>query len=366
MSHELRTPLNAILGYAQILKMNRNLTEERRMIGLDTIQTSGEHLLTLIIDILDLSKIEAGAIELQMQPVDLEVFLRGISDIIRVKADEKAVAFTLQRAALMPAKIQTDEKRLRQVLLNLLGNAVKFTDRGEVALAVQRLPDTGVRAVLRFEVRDTGVGIAPEEQQRIFEPFHQVGEAHRRFGGTGLGLAIVRQLLRMMDSDVHVRSTLQKGSRFWFDLPVSVLEEAPAVKPVNAAVSGYAGPRKTVVVADDVPGNRAMLVDMLATLGFEVREARDGVELVQEVSRSRPDAIVTDIAMPQMDGIAATRHIRELPGFSGVPIIAVSANASNTDASECIAAGANAFVAKPIVRDEMLAVLGRELRIEWT
>jgi signal transduction histidine kinase/ActR/RegA family two-component response regulator len=366
MSHELRTPLNAILGYAQILKMNRNITEDRRMIGLDTIQTSGEHLLTLIIDILDLSKIEAGAVDLQMQPVDLEAFLRGIADIIRVKADEKAIAFTLQRAALMPAKIQTDEKRLRQVLLNLLGNAVKFTDQGEVTLSVQRLPDAGVRAMLRFEVRDSGVGIAPDEQERIFEPFHQVGEAHRRFGGTGLGLAIVRQLLRMMDSDVHVRSTPGKGSRFWFDLPVSVLEESSVAKPQERPVSGYAGPRKTVMVADDVEGNRAMLVDMLGMLGFEVHEARDGAELVQEVSRLRPDAIVTDIAMPELDGIAATRRIRELPGFGGVPIIAISANASNTDASECLAAGANAFVAKPIVRAEMLAVLGRELRIQWT
>jgi len=366
MSHELRTPLNAILGYAQILKMNKSITEERRMIGLDTIQTSGEHLLTLIIDILDLSKIEAGAVDLHSEPVELDGFLRGIGDIIRVKADERALAFVLQRAVLLPAKVQVDEKRLRQVLLNLLGNAVKFTDRGQVTLVVSRLPGPGPRAVLRFEVQDTGVGIAPDEQERIFEPFHQAGEAHRRFGGTGLGLAISRQLLRMMGSEVQLRSEPGRGSCFWFDLALPVVEEAGSGRQPDKTVSGYEGARKTVLVADDVAGNREMLRDMLGMLGFEVREARDGRELVDEAVKTPPDLIVTDIAMPELDGIEATRRIRALPGMNGVPIVAISANASATDSRECIAAGANAFLPKPIVREDLLSVLAEQLKIEWT
>ncbi len=366
MSHELRTPLNAILGYAQILKMNKSITEERRLIGLDTIQTSGEHLLTLIIDILDLSKIEAGAVDLHSEPVELDGFLRGIGDIIRVKADERALSFVLQRAVLLPAKVQVDEKRLRQVLLNLLGNAVKFTDKGQVTLTVARLPDAGPRAVLRFEVRDTGVGIAADEQQRIFEPFHQAGDAHRRFGGTGLGLAISRQLLRMMGSEVQLSSEPGHGSCFWFDLGVAVIEEAATGRIPDKTVSGYEGSRKTVLVADDVEGNRAMLTDMLGMLGFEVRQARDGQELVDEASKSLPDLIVTDIAMPRLDGIEATRRIRALPGTNGVPIVAISANASKTDSRDCIEAGANAFLPKPIVREELLAVLAEQLKIRWT
>jgi signal transduction histidine kinase len=219
MSHELRTPLNAVLGYAQLLKRESSL-DERQVTSIDTIQSSGEHLLALINDLLDLSKIEAGKFELYESTIDLRLFLHVICDIIRIKAEQKGLAFSCTVASGLPDRVTLDEKRLRQVLLNLLGNAVKFTDHGEVALRVHH-ERIGERLRLRFEVSDTGIGMDDDQFERIFEPFEQVGEAHRRFGGTGLGLSISRQLVRMMGSDIRVRSRPGSGSVFDFELDVS-------------------------------------------------------------------------------------------------------------------------------------------------
>ncbi|HTF64114.1 MAG TPA: ATP-binding protein, partial [Edaphobacter sp.] len=199
MSHELRTPLNAILGYAQLLKRDHTLNKWQSD-ATDTIQQSGEHLLMLIVDILDLSKIEAGKIEMQVAPVDIASFLQGICNIIRIKADEKALDFRCHFAADLPEAVLTDQKRLRQVLLNLLSNAVKFTDHGSVDLEVKLVSQSHGNAQLLFEVRDTGTGIANEALGKIFQPFEQVGDEQRRAGGTGLGLAISRQLVRLMGS----------------------------------------------------------------------------------------------------------------------------------------------------------------------
>jgi signal transduction histidine kinase len=223
MSHELRTPLNAVMGYAQILKMDDTLTPKQRN-GLEIIHSSGQHLLTLIVDILDLSRIEAGKAELRLGPVELVTRLQALADIVRVMAVDKHIELDLQLDPQLPAAVIADDKRLSQILLNLLGNAVKFTHAGGVTLKAQRLaaaadtpPD---HALLRFEVQDSGVGIAADQVERLFEPFEQAGSAEQRVGGTGLGLAISRQLVRMMGGEIRLESQLGQGSRFWFEISV--------------------------------------------------------------------------------------------------------------------------------------------------
>jgi signal transduction histidine kinase len=231
MSHELRTPLNAVLGYTQLLKRSTNLTSQQRA-SLDTIQQSGEHLLTLINDLLDLAKIEAGKFELVETAVDLLDFLRRIADILRVRAEQKGLSFSFEAAPDLPPFVLLDDKRLRQVLLNLLGNAVRFTDRGSVRLHVSAGRCEDGATGLRFEISDTGVGIAPAEQERIFEPFEQAGDAQQRHGGTGLGLSISRQLVRLMGGEIRVESAPGNGSAFRFDVPVR-LPPSPVTQSVT-------------------------------------------------------------------------------------------------------------------------------------
>jgi len=224
MSHELRTPLNAVMGYAQILKMDNGLTDKQRN-GLDIIHSSGQHLLTLIVDILDLSRIEAGKAELRIAPVELVARLQAVVDIVRVMAEDKQIGLALDLDPQLPAVVLADEKRLNQILLNLLGNAVKFTHVGGVTLRARALgPDAGQagHVRLRFEVQDSGVGIAEDQAVRLFEPFEQAGSAEQRVGGTGLGLAISRQLVRMMGGEIQLESRLAQGSRFWFEISVPV------------------------------------------------------------------------------------------------------------------------------------------------
>ncbi|KQW41274.1 MULTISPECIES: ATP-binding protein [unclassified Roseateles] len=224
MSHELRTPLNAVMGYAQILKLDADLSAKQRN-GLDIIHSSGQHLLTLIVDILDLSRIEAGKAELRIAPVELVPRLQAVIDIVRVMAEDKHITLDLQLDPQLPAVVLADEKRLNQILLNLLGNAVKFTHVGGVTLHARTLPSTGEEpghVRLCFEVQDTGVGIAEDQIARLFEPFEQAGNAEQRVGGTGLGLAISRQLVRMMGGEIRLESRLAQGSRFWFEISVPV------------------------------------------------------------------------------------------------------------------------------------------------
>ena len=291
MSHELRTPLNAILGYAQLLKRDHNLSE-RQIASLDTIQQSGEHLLALITDLLDLSKIEAGKFELYENTVDLRILLQGIVDIARVKAEQKGLAFVYETESDLPHAVLLDGQRLRQVLLNLLGNAVKFTDQGQVSLRVRHTPRDATHARLLFEVRDTGVGMREDQFDRIFQPFEQAGEMHRRFGGTGLGLSISRQLVRMMNSDIHVASQAGQGSLFSFELvaPVAV-DSASMTAPVDQA-----GARMPGALAEDnatlvaPPPEEMRRLYRLAQVG-NMREVRQYAEhLAQLDERYRPFA----------------------------------------------------------------------------
>jgi signal transduction histidine kinase/ActR/RegA family two-component response regulator len=365
MSHELRTPLNAILGYAQILKRERNLTE-RQSAGLNTIRQSGEHLLTLITDLLDLSKIEAGKFELFPSTIDLSSFLMIISDIIRVKAEQKGLRFSYQPALDLPHTVIFDEKRVRQILLNLLGNAVKFTDSGSVSLIVNSTPQAYGQALLSFDVIDTGVGMTQDQFETIFRPFEQVGDLEKRFGGTGLGLSISRQLVRLMDSDIRVESKPGEGSRFSFDITAPMVDVDIALRPAKNRVSGYAGPVKTILIVDDVVANREMLADLLRTLGFAIEEAADGKEALHQVDLMPPDLVLMDIMMPVMDGLEATRQIRLKPHLQSVPIIAISASATLEDQEGSLAAGATAFMTKPIDQDGLLMHIANYLGLLWS
>ncbi|WP_437830380.1 AAA family ATPase [Sorangium sp. So ce1153] len=366
MSHELRTPLNAILGYAQILKRSPGL-EERQATGLNTIQQSGQHLLTLINDLLDLAKIEAGKIELYPRPIHLSAFLTVVADIIRVRAEQKSLHFVYEVTPHLPRAALADEKRLRQVLLNLLGNAVKFTDRGRVRFGVQALSQDGTAARLRFEVEDTGVGMAPEQLAKLFQPFGRVGEVRRR-AGTGLGLMISRQLVHLMGSEIHVESRPGEGSRFWFEVTLPVAEIAAPLRPSERVAVGYEGPRRKVLVADDVVGNRAMLSDLMSGLGFEVCEAANGQEAVEQEMAASPHLAVMDLVMPVMGGletIHCIRHNRQARGLARLPVIVVSASANEEDQAESIAADADAFLAKPIDQESLLRIVGAQLGLTW-
>ena len=367
MSHELRTPLNAILGYAQILKRDKNLSE-RQVVGLGTILRSGEHLLMLINDVLDISKIEAGKFELLPDQVQLPTFIQVISDIIRVKTEERSLLYTCEVAADLPRFVLADEKRLRQVLLNLLGNAVKFTEHGQIALKVRHMADVAEGCLLRFEVQDTGVGIATDQQDLVFQAFEQVGSSKQRSGGTGLGLAISRHLVRLMRGDIHIDSTLGEGSLFWFEiaLPVVSGESAAQVDIIDEKmVIGYTGARRRLLIVDDVAANRAVLIALLGGLGFDYHEATNGQELLDQTQKLHPDMVLTDVTMPVMDGLEATRQLRRIEAFSGLPVIAISATFRAEDRAAALAAGADAFLSKPLDERRLLATIAEFLKLTW-
>jgi PAS domain S-box-containing protein len=365
MSHELRTPLNAVLGYAQILLRDDALSDPQRQ-GLATIRHSGEHLLALIDDVLDLARVDAGRLELCPEPVPLPELLRMIEGIIRVDAMNRHLDLRCELPADLPAVIEADEKRLRQVLLNLLNNAVKFTSEGAVTLRVAAAPLARGTARLRFEVKDSGPGIAADEHELVFQPFVQAGARHGRAGGTGLGLAISRQLTRLMGSELHLESEPNRGARFWFEIVVPVLAEPAAPRRPPGRVTGYEGPRRTVLVADDVLANRAVLADLMTDLGFELVEAENGRALLACAHARRPDLVITDLVMPVMDGMEAIQQMRQDAALADVPVIAVSANASSPDETRALAAGATAFLPKPVDLDRLLAMVGELLALRWT
>jgi signal transduction histidine kinase/ActR/RegA family two-component response regulator len=373
MSHELRTPLNAILGYAQILLSDRRQLTDRQATGLITIHESGQHLLTLINDILDLSRAQETKLELFPRDVQLAAFLKGVADIVRVKAEQKSLSFTYEAPLNLPATVRADEKRLRQVLLNLLGNAIKFTDSGYVVLRVQPVqtaelrasPDSGPAVRLRFEIEDTGIGMSEEQLSKIFGPFEQVSDSLHREGGAGLGLAISRHLVRLMGGEIRVQSRSGEGSLFSFELDLPRGERSAVRADPLRIASGYRGPRKTVLIVDDVLQNRLMQMQSLSELGFDVAQASNGQEGLELAARLRPDLILMDVMMPVIDGLEAIRRIRARPDLAHLPVIAVSASTSAADEARSLAAGASAFIAKPIHIDTMLHVIGEHLALSW-
>jgi PAS domain S-box-containing protein len=369
MSHELRTPLNGILGFAQILQGDEILTQ-RQARGLSVIAESGQHLLTLINDILDLARIDAAKLELSPTEIDLPAFLQVVCDMIRVKAEEKGLLFVYQAASDLPATICIDEKRLRQVLLNLMSNAVKFTDAGQVTLRVTQLqplptPSSAAGlARLRFEVEDEGIGMTKAQLARLFQPFEQVAEMERREGGTGLGLAISRQLIRLMNGDIQVRSQLDAGSVFSFEIEVPATQAQIHAVPECSAPIGYEGERRKVLVIDDVPQSRAMLLDALGTLGFEMAHACDGEEALAVAARFRPDLVVMDMMMTVTDRFEATRRLRRAPETAKVPVIVGSAGTTAPVQARSPEAGANAS-SRPVAQPALLDAIAALLNLTW-
>ncbi len=361
MSHELRTPLNGILGYAQILKRDKNLNEVQRD-GLNVISHCGDHLLTLINDILDLSKIEARKMEIHPSSFHFPEFLEGIAEICYIRAEQKGIFLIYEPLTELPVGVRGDEKRLRQVLLNLLGNAIKFTEKGGVTLKVGYQ-----EGKIRFQVEDTGVGMAPEQLGEIFLPFHQVGENSRKIEGTGLGLAIGRQLVQMMGGEIQVKSTLGVGSTFFFDLDLpEVSEWANKTAQTHAeSILGFKGDRRKIIVADDKWENRTILAAMLQPLGFEVVEATDGQDCLSKALTFQPDCILMDLMMPVMSGLEATRRLRKLPELRDITVIAVSASVFDFDRRKSIEEGCNDFLPKPIRADDLLEKLRVHLGLEW-
>ncbi|GAB4532606.1 MAG: hypothetical protein Tsb0014_17160 [Pleurocapsa sp.] len=370
MSHELRTPLNGIMGYAQILMRDRNLKPQQSH-GLKIIYESGNHLLTLINDILDLSKIEARKLELYPSDLHCHSFLNGIADIIRMQALEKDLLFECLLSPSLPVGIQADEKRLRQVLLNLLGNAVKFTDRGKVTLKVSPIksPVKGDRfkQTLRFEIIDTGVGVSSQQLERIFQPFEQVGNIKRREAGTGLGLTISRQLVQLMGGQIRVNSKLNKGSTFWFDIAFPVVETAIATNQpaYQSQIIGYKGQKRKILAVDDKEENRLVIFNMIQPLGFEVVLAEDGQQAVYLAKQIKPDCILMDLVMPVKNGFEAVKEIRQIPTIQDVTIIAISASVLDSDRKKSSIVGCEAFLSKPVQEKQLLSLLQEYLQLEW-
>ncbi len=365
MSHELRTPLNGILGYAQILQRDPSLNDKGRK-GAEIIQQCGNHLLMLINDVLDLSKIEARKMELQPSPFHLPSFLEGIAEICSIRADQKGIDFIYTPGEL-PTGVQADEKRLRQVLINLLGNAIKFTDAGSVTLLVQFEPSEKPDFVkARFSVKDTGVGMTPEQLEKIFLPFEQIGSTKKQAEGTGLGLSISQKIVELMGSQLQVQSQLGVGSTFWFDveLPEANGWAASARQHLQGVVTGYQGEKRKILVVDDRWENRAVIVNLLEPIGFEVFEASDGKEGLARLSE-QPDLVITDLSMPVMDGFEMLHQLRQNPTFQNLPVIVSSASVFDIDQEKSIAAGCTAFLAKPVQADALFTQLQEQLKLEW-
>ncbi|MBP6703899.1 MAG: response regulator [Vicinamibacteria bacterium] len=344
MSHELRTPLNAVIGFAQVLERRESLKGEDRE-SLRIIHRSGEHLLSLINDVLSLSKIEAGALALVRRPFDLPALLEAVREIIRARAEGKGLELRFEVDRELPRVVVGDEAKLRQVLINLLGNAVKFTDIGGASLRVSRQGD-----LTRFEVEDTGQGIAEAEQPKLFSAFVQTHSGQRSKEGTGLGLAISRQIVNLMGGDIDLRSAVGQGSVFSFAIGLPATDEALALaeRRVIGLAPGQVAPR--ILVVDDTEENRLLLKQLLSSVGFEVREAANGQEAVECVETWRPALIFMDVRMPVMDGLTATRRIRAFEAHSGAPraaILALTAGAFEHEREEMLREGADDFVAKP-------------------
>jgi signal transduction histidine kinase/CheY-like chemotaxis protein len=356
MSHELRTPLNAILGFAQILRREESLSPKARA-QLKVIDRNGQHLLSMINEVLDLSKIEADKMQLQMRPCSLRRLATGLAEMCELRTAEKRLSFRLELGADVPLHVMADETKLRQVLINLLGNAIKFTTRGGIVLALCRVGEK-----IHFEVTDTGPGIPPEDRTAIFEPFQQAkhrGDAD----GTGLGLPISQKLVALMGGTIHVDAAKGGGSCFWFDLAFTPAGEPPPGEP-PFVITGYAGPRRQVLVVDDVETNRAVLRELLANVGFAVTEAATGEAAIELHHTNPAHLVLLDLRLPGISGAETARRLRET--IPRPRLIAVSASVFSLDHESASLAACDAFVSKPVDEAVLFQTIGEQLQLHWT
>ena len=372
MSHELRTPLNGILGYAQILERSQNIAKTERD-GVGIIYQCGSHLLTLINDILDLSKIEARKLDLHFSDINFSTFLTGVAEICRIRAEQKGIEFNLQADSQLPLTVITDEKRLRQVLINLLGNAIKFTQEGGVTFSIRVIESNQLNidqesCKIRFEIIDSGVGMTPEQLNKIFLPFEQAGDKNKQTEGTGLGLTISRKIAELMGSGIQVESNLGSGSKFWFDADLKVSKENIQEKSdlsINKQIIGLKHGKPNILIVDDQWENRSFIVSCLKTIGFCCFEASNGKEGLIKAEEIKPDLIITDISMPEMDGLEMMEILRKNQEFINIPIIVSSASVYEKDVKQSLDFGANKFLPKPIQIDNLLQILQNYLHLEW-
>ncbi|GAK60618.1 multi-sensor hybrid histidine kinase [Candidatus Vecturithrix granuli] len=368
MSHELRTPLNGILGYTQLLKRDPHLTAKQRQ-GIETIHRSGEHLLALITEVLDLAKIEAGKIELEPAEFSLKTCIRTVVEMIRIRVVQKQLIFSYQPDGDLSYTLFGDERRLQQVLLNLLGNAVKFTltGRGTFRVSARDTRQSGsLTCHLEFEVEDTGIGIPTEKLADIFLPFEQVHDPRIRTEGTGLGLAISDQIVRLMGGEIQVESQPGVGScfRFEIELPVIASPASDQVRHIRK-ITGLKDHPPTILIVDDHEDNRRVLREMLKPLGFHLVEAENGQEALDQVAAVQPDLMLLDLKMPVMDGYEVLTRLREHDAASLPVIIAFSAGAYDHIRQQSLEAGCDDFLAKPFQMEKLLDILEKHLHVKW-
>ncbi|MDJ0696798.1 ATP-binding protein [Mastigocoleus sp. MO_188.B34] len=361
MSHELRTPLNGILGYSQIMRRSEPLTEKGCR-GVEIIYQCGSHLLTLINDVLDLSKIEARKMELHAQNFHFPSFLQGVTEICRIRAEQKGIYFEFQADESLPVGVCADEKRLRQVLINLLGNAIKFTENGGVTFKVESVDEK-----IRFQIQDTGVGMTPEQIEKIFLPFEQVGDTKKQGEGTGLGLAITHKIILMMGSEIIVRSIPGQGSTFSFEVELPTVDNWADASRVSqqGTIAGYQGKRQKILIIDDRWENRSVLLNLLEPIGFEILEASNGREGIDQTLKINPDLIITDLAMPVMDGFKFLQKLRSHPKLQDKIVLVSSASVFDIDRHKSIDAGGNDFLPKPIQAETLFEQLQKHLHLDW-
>ncbi|MGB3639987.1 MAG: ATP-binding protein [Rivularia sp. (in: cyanobacteria)] len=370
MSHELRTPLNGILGYTQIIQNSPNLSKKEQR-GIEIIHRCGKHLLTLINDILDFTKIEAHQIKLYPSDFHLPSFLQGIVEICRVKTEQKGLNFIYLTPENLPSGINIDKRRLRQVLINLLSNAIKFTEKGCVTLQVEVLEIKKERfseiVRLLFHIEDTGVGMKPEVIDKIFSPFEQLGTTKNKSEGTGLGLALSQKIIEMMNSTIQVKSELEMGSVFQFEIECPIADDWTETSSITRTgrILGYMGDKKQILIVDDRWENRSLFINLLSSLGFDLIEAENGQDGLEKAIKYKPDLIIADIKMPIMHGWKMLQEIRKLDELNNTLFFFCSVITSEKDNHKAIQAGANYYLNKPVKSKELYRVLAKQLNITW-
>jgi len=370
MSHELRTPLHAILGFSRLLTRDSGINEAHQEC-LDIINRSGEHLLGMVDDILSLTKIEAGHVEFKQEMFDVQQTVQEIGRIVKSPAEAKGLRFTLELDPALPSYVKGDAGKLRQVLINLLGNAVKFTETGDVCLRVrsQTMTDDLDMVMLQFEVQDSGLGIPQDRLDEIFESFIRFDHAHNKEGGTGLGLSISKSLVDVMNGEITIESNPGRGSLFKVKIPLQMVETGTAM-PSRAPVAEVIGlqadqPEWRFLVVDDNPENRILLTTLLTNIGCNVNEANNGEKAISIFQEWHPHFIWMDMRMPVLDGFAATRKIRTLPGGEAVKIVAVTASVLEERHDEILACGCDEVVRKPFRDHEIFESMTRHLDVKY-
>ncbi|MEG4392768.1 PAS domain S-box protein [Microcoleus sp. BROC3] len=367
MSHELRTPLNSILGFTQLMSYESNLTRSLQE-RLEIVNRSGRHLLDLINDILDLSKIESGRMTLNLSDFDLTNFLTSIEEMLQFRVQSKELQLVVEQDPELPRFVHTDEKKLYQVLTNLLSNAIKFTKQGSVNLRVRATQRDQTSCHLCFEVEDTGVGIAPTEMDKLFKVFVQAQAGNNLSQGSGLGLAISQKLVKLMGGKIRVKSTLNRGSTFSFEIRVQLPQtESLPPESINQRVIGLAPGQPTyrILVVEDLEENRRLLVDSLTSVGFEVREAKQGVEALSLWESWRPHLILMDLRMPIVDGYTAIKYIRKRPQSQETVIIALTASVFEEEREKVLMAGCNDFISKPFQQRDIFDKIAQYLGVQY-